>query len=211
MTKEDKEKAIEELKLLREEYWDDDGYGHETEQYKDVMFALDMGIKAIKQWSIPEGATNGDAIKIMFPDAIISESEDTVHLKYPTVNSDPLFFVQVSKRWWNAPYRESEEKKMAHDKLENYVSPDGDYIIPVTYKMYSTVGVTRVKNLREAVELARKHKNEIPVGQGEYIDGSYKIEIKNDDEAIAAQDYVHIGEVEISPEDFSSRKGVKNP
>lgn len=58
---------------------------------------------------IPEGATNGDMIKAMFPDVIISESEETLHLKYHTVNSDPLFFVQVSKRWWNAPYRKVEE------------------------------------------------------------------------------------------------------
>lgn len=60
---------------------------------------------------IPEGATNRDVIKIMYPNVIISESEDTVHLKYPTVHSDPLFFVQVSKKWWNAPYKaESEDK-----------------------------------------------------------------------------------------------------
>jgi hypothetical protein len=77
--------------------------------------------------------------------------------------------------------------------------------------MYSTVGVTRVKNLREAVELSRKHRDEIPLGHGEYIDGSYKIEIKDDDDAILAQNYAHIGGVEISPEDFSSRKEVKNP
>lgn len=61
---------------------------------------------------IPEGATNGDVIKIMYPNVIISESEDTVHLKYSTVNSDALFFVQVSKRWWNAKYKaERSDKK----------------------------------------------------------------------------------------------------
>jgi hypothetical protein len=203
MTKEDKEKAIEELKLLREEYWDDDGYGHETEQYEDTMFALDMGIKAIKQWSIPEGATNGDMIMAMFNCTVIGVSKGKVYVEH--------IYFPFDEDWWNAPYRESEEKKMAHDKLENYVSPDGDYIIPVTYKMYSTVGVTRVKNLREAVELSRKHRDEIPLGHGEYIDGSYKIEIKDDDDAILAQNYAHIGGVEISPEDFSSRKEVKNP
>ena len=51
MTKEEKEKAIEELKLLREEYWDDDGYGHETKQYDDTMIALDMAIKALQDKS----------------------------------------------------------------------------------------------------------------------------------------------------------------
>ena len=59
---------------------------------------------------ILKGATNGDMIKIIYPNVIILESEDTVRLKYPTVNSDLLFFVQVSKRWWNAKYKaESEE------------------------------------------------------------------------------------------------------
>lgn len=52
---------------------------------------------------IPSNATNEDMVKAMCPDVIIEEGEDTVHLKYPTVNSDPLFFVQVSKKWWNAP------------------------------------------------------------------------------------------------------------
>lgn len=44
-----REEAINELKILREEYWDDDGYGHETKQYDDTMFALDYAIKALEQ------------------------------------------------------------------------------------------------------------------------------------------------------------------
>ncbi len=93
---------------------------------------------------------------------------------------------------------------MAHEKLEEFVSPDGRYIIPVTYEMYSTVEVTGVKNLKEAIELAEKNIDDIPLGQGEYIDDTYKISIDDDDYAIDAQDFVHVGEVEISPEDFSS-------
>lgn len=54
---------------------------------------------------IPDNATNGDVIKAMFPNVIIEESTDTLHLKYETVNSDPLFCVQVSKKWWDAPYK----------------------------------------------------------------------------------------------------------
>ena len=45
----DSEKAIKELKILKEDYWDDDGCGHETKQYNDIMFALDMAIKALEQ------------------------------------------------------------------------------------------------------------------------------------------------------------------
>ena len=67
---------------------------------------IEMFLDAFKEMRIiPSNATNGDMIKAMFPDVIIEEGEDTVHLKYPTVNSDPLFFVQVSKKWWNAPFK----------------------------------------------------------------------------------------------------------
>ena len=44
-----REEAIQELEILKEEYWDDDGYGHETKQYDDTMLALDMAIKALEQ------------------------------------------------------------------------------------------------------------------------------------------------------------------
>lgn len=41
-------KAIKELKILKEDYWDDDGYGHETKQYDDTMLAIDMAIRALE-------------------------------------------------------------------------------------------------------------------------------------------------------------------
>lgn len=47
-----REEAINELKILREEYWDDDGYGHETQQYDDTITAVDMAIKALEQEDI---------------------------------------------------------------------------------------------------------------------------------------------------------------
>ena len=43
-----REEAIKELEILKEDYWDDDGYGHETKQYDDTMLALDMVIEALK-------------------------------------------------------------------------------------------------------------------------------------------------------------------
>lgn len=95
------------------------------------------------------------------------------------------------------------------EKLANYVSPDSHYRIPVTYEMYSTIDVTGVKNLREAVELSEKHRDKIPLGQGEYIDDSYKIDINNADEAIAAQNYARISDVKISPKDFAPKKGTE--
>lgn len=44
-----REEAIKELEILKEDYWDDDGYGHKTKQYDDTILALDMAIKALEQ------------------------------------------------------------------------------------------------------------------------------------------------------------------
>lgn len=48
-----REKAINELEILKQDYWDDDGYGHETKQYDDTMLALDMAIEALNHKWIP--------------------------------------------------------------------------------------------------------------------------------------------------------------
>ena len=46
MTREEK---IAILKELKEGYWEDDGYGHETEHYIDVITVLDEAISALEQ------------------------------------------------------------------------------------------------------------------------------------------------------------------
>ena len=79
-------------------------------------------------------------------------------------------------------------------KAEEYVSKDGEYIIPVAWEMYSTVKVTGVKNLKEALAVVEKYLDDIPLDNGEYIDGSYRITNNEDDEAIIdAQSYTHFG------------------
>lgn len=45
--------AIKELEIIKQDYWDNDGYGHETKQYDDTMLALDMAIEALNQRWIP--------------------------------------------------------------------------------------------------------------------------------------------------------------
>ncbi|WP_027438751.1 hypothetical protein [Lachnospira multipara] len=80
-------------------------------------------------------------------------------------------------------------------KPEEFINKDEEYIIPVSWEVYSTIRVKGAKNLQDAIEYAKTHIDDIPLGDGEYIDGSYKIEIHNDDEAIAAQDYADIGGV----------------
>ena len=85
--------------------------------------------------------------------------------------------------------------------MRDYVSDNGEYIIPVSWEVYSTIKVKGAKSLEEAVEYAKEHIDDIPLGEGEYIDGSYKIDIETDDEAINAQEYADIGGVSIACEE----------
>ena len=57
---------------------------------------------------IPEGATNGDMIKAMFPQAkiIINEllgTNGTVFVQYGSEEYDEI--VSYSLEWWDAPYK----------------------------------------------------------------------------------------------------------
>lgn len=53
---------------------------------------------------IPEGATNGDVIKAMFPNFHTNEMSHTIWVGY-----DDMSF---RKEWWNSPYKaESEDKE----------------------------------------------------------------------------------------------------
>lgn len=79
-------------------------------------------------------------------------------------------------------------------KAEDYVAKDGEYIIPVAWEMYSTVRVTGVKNLKEALAVVEKYLDDLPIDNGEYVDGSYRITNNDDDDTIiGAQSYAHIG------------------
>lgn len=85
-------------------------------------------------------------------------------------------------------------------EMRDYVSDNGEYIIPVSWEVYSTIKVKGAKNLEEAIEYVKENIDTIPLGNGEYIDASYKIEVDNDDEAIDAQDYFDIGDVVVNVE-----------
>ena len=47
MTKEEREQAIEVLKEVKEDYWEDDGYGYATADCQRVLTTLDMAIEAL--------------------------------------------------------------------------------------------------------------------------------------------------------------------
>ena len=55
---------------------------------------------------IPEGATNGDVIKAMFPNC---EQKENIHNGYFEMYFDGDFgnpsYMRVREYWWNAPYK----------------------------------------------------------------------------------------------------------
>lgn len=73
---------------------------------------------------------------------------------------------------------------------KEYVSNDGLYTIPVSWEAYATVTIAGAKNLEDAYRIAQEYIDELPLATDpEYIDGSYKIEVQDDGELLAAQDY----------------------
>ena len=77
--------------------------------------------------------------------------------------------------------------------LETYVAKDGEYIIPVTWGVYSNIVITGVKNLEEAYQVAQTYIDDLPCPEDhDYIDGSYEIE-NDEDMLIVAQEYTKRG------------------
>ena len=82
-----------------------DWHEHEKSEIESYIREIAEDIKALppvtpKQKWIPEGATNGDVIKTMFPNAKIIEYGDClVDFTYQT---ESQFF---TLDWWNAPYK----------------------------------------------------------------------------------------------------------
>ena len=75
-------------------------------------------------------------------------------------------------------------------QLTQKVDEVNEYIIPVEWSVCSSVVVKGAKNLQNAVELARKYADDIPLpNNAEYIDGSFAINVDSDEEAEAYQDY----------------------
>ena len=82
------------------------------------------------------------------------------------------------------------------DKLKNFVSKDGEYIIPVEWAVYGNVIVSGCNNLKEAYECVKKYIDDIPLSDSpEYVDGSYKINDEDgEDYLIYAQSFnKHVG------------------
>ncbi len=73
---------------------------------KDCMVAVDKQL-TVNAIPIPEGATNGDVIKAMFPSSEVREiMDDLVHYTL-----DGYVGAYITKDWWNALYRIDEESE----------------------------------------------------------------------------------------------------
>lgn len=71
-----------------------------------VTAIMNDGISSVPAIPIPEGATNGDVIKAMFPNC---EQKENIHNGYFEMYFDNdlknASYMRVSKDWWNAPYK----------------------------------------------------------------------------------------------------------
>ena len=80
------------------------------EEQRNLSEALDIAVKALegKHYEraifIPDGATNGDIIKAMFPNA-----KANVFVKEVGVKGLDTYST-FTKKWWNAPYEGGKEE-----------------------------------------------------------------------------------------------------
>lgn len=58
---------------------------------------------------IPEGATNGDMIKAMFPNTTFYDDTLDYGYVYDEVRCAENYMMTYSKSWWNAPYKKEVE------------------------------------------------------------------------------------------------------
>ena len=76
------------------------------------------------------------------------------------------------------------------DEIRAYQSDDGSYIIPVSWTYTGTFRV-KAANLGEAIDAVNKHLDDLPLpSKPIYLDDSFKIDIDDDNSAMAAQEYL---------------------
>ncbi len=128
----------------------------------------------------PKGMDGDDKATelVVFMDANISEEELT----------------EVADWLYDNAYEPAEGSE--GNTLRDWVSESGEYIIPVSWSVNSTVTVKGVRNLGEAIRLAKRNIDRLPTTkENEYVEDSYKIDIYTDEDALNAQNYATIGDV----------------
>ena len=78
---------------------------YDSEEAREQVMKL-LSINAV---IIPDNATNGDMMKILFPDFEIRENK--LSIAFWTLMSDGSYeYNSLPKEWWNAPYKKGENK-----------------------------------------------------------------------------------------------------
>jgi hypothetical protein len=67
--------------------------------------AYDLAYEKVDFIEIPEGATNGDMIKALFPECKAERTESGLWVNVQNLDGDSMF----SAYWWNSPYRKEQE------------------------------------------------------------------------------------------------------
>lgn len=81
------------------------------EQIEDLKDALyDARVLLKSAIPIPEGATNGDMIKAMFPNVEVDNAEVELGGKYITLWLNKNKWEDIDYDWWNEPYKKEVEK-----------------------------------------------------------------------------------------------------
>ena len=104
----------------------------------DEMYQLDY--EGIQNVVVTEGMTNGDVIKMMFPNA---EYKDRHNISIEKRNSKHMglqFTGMADKEWWNSPYKEVKEnvipKYECHTDHTDCIWYGSDSGCPVTCSQY---------------------------------------------------------------------------
>lgn len=62
-------------------------------------------VPTVNAIEIPDGATNGDVIKALFPNAMVYEAGIAMDVEFP--GDEEHWF---NKDWWNAPYKKRQRR-----------------------------------------------------------------------------------------------------
>ena len=91
------EKDIDDYDIMRDRFYEQSGFG--------CCQQTIVNAPTVEAIPIPEGATNGDMIRALYPNALIEKWNE-----YGTVRVwHDIYDVNYSMTWWNSPYKESED------------------------------------------------------------------------------------------------------
>lgn len=69
--------------------------------FAETVFDMLEALPPVNAIPIPEGATNGDMIKVMFPSVEVKEKNNCYEVYFGIGTASQYF----NHQWWNAPYK----------------------------------------------------------------------------------------------------------